>query len=64
MEKLTFEQLPEAVALLLEKVDRIENLLESIHTCAALGEKSTTFKRCFNRQKISILFRNFHFIYL
>ena len=27
MEKLTFEQLPEAVALLLEKVSRIERLL-------------------------------------
>ncbi len=27
MEKLTFEQLPEAVALLLEKVNRIEQLL-------------------------------------
>ncbi len=27
MEKLTFEQLPEAVALLLEKINRIEKLL-------------------------------------
>lgn len=29
MEKITFEQLPEAVALLLEKVRRIEALLEN-----------------------------------
>lgn len=30
MEKLTFEQLPEAVALLLEKVSRMESLLEDM----------------------------------
>jgi hypothetical protein len=29
MQKLTFEQLPEAVALLLEKIERIEKLLSS-----------------------------------
>ena len=29
MQKLTFEQLPEAVALLLEKIERIEKLLAS-----------------------------------
>lgn len=30
MEKLTFEQLPEAIALLIEKVSRLETLLENL----------------------------------
>ncbi|MBW4888966.1 helix-turn-helix domain-containing protein [Mucilaginibacter sp. HMF5004] len=33
MEKITFEQLPDAVALLLEKVERIEHLLTGQSQC-------------------------------
>jgi excisionase family DNA binding protein len=44
MEKLTFEQLPEAVALLLEKVNRIESLLENQYSIKEQGQKQVAVK--------------------
>ncbi len=41
MERLTFEQLPEAVAILLEKVTRIEKLLTNISSGALDDEMLT-----------------------
>lgn len=44
MEKLTFDQLPEAVALLLEKVTRIEQLLDCL-AGGALTEEMLTVEQ-------------------
>lgn len=49
MEKLTFEQLPEAVGLLLEKINRIETLLNNLkfdgEINTAIGHELLTAKQ-------------------
>jgi len=54
MEKLTFEDLPKAVSLILEKISRIEQLLESRRGEEPPLEKMLTVKEAASFLKITV----------